>query len=482
MIQNENDSTSEDNVLSADESAMEAVDTGSPAAEDDASGEEKSLEIHSCGNSLSEEGKTLVAPDGRNESVHGFFSELDSPVLIGDIMDGTYCYENATGPAYLLEGLLRYGEVSVIAGASNSGKTFITLSLAIAVASGASEWAGKKIYGKQRGVLYINAEDSRTFPARVKGTMAGLCGTRELAALKILNARHKEGVQLLKSENSRKFIDEIGDYIRRYGISLVVIDPLTVLFPGNDSDIEYGEQVIAVLKEIADATGAAIVVCQHISKKNSFDAKRARDVAPRGSSVIKDHADTAFGVLRYSKGLIEMDSLKLRNDKLLDESLWFRHEMVKVSVLPNPEADPCQKVTETSIPYVTPIVAEEAKKIIPDEAPKKPKAKTRKGKKIWSDEQVFDIIYKAWECGGFNKDPAHNDAPIIIHENLRSAIKETKEAKERKPDFVNNQMRKEGNGLLARLQKKVLRELDEKSYSVAESQIAKRLLDRLSSN
>lgn len=167
----------------------------------------------------------------------------------------------------IIEGLLREREVVSIVGAAKSSKTWISLAVALAVAS------GEEVLGhptQRRKVLYLDYELKQ-------GTF--------LKRLCMLSQHPPEDFhfQCLRGVARPPSIKEIIDLIEAESFGLVVIDSLyrtTWLAEENSNDST--PRILAGLQELTDKTRCSVLVVDHTAKGGGAD-KSVVDAA-RGAS------------------------------------------------------------------------------------------------------------------------------------------------------------------------------------------------------
>lgn len=184
--------------------------------------------------------------------------------------------------AWLLDKLLPAGGVSLLAGEVASGKTFLALDLAIAVASSQPAWGGRACLGGS--VLYCCLDSSpRTIRARVQALCAGR-GIDPLENLFFdfspLNLAQPSGQECLL------------EMIRAQKASLVVIDVLARYLPGLDENsVAAVGPVFTALRGMAAQYGVSFLVVHHFNKSGAAGMGRFR-----GSSDIAAAVDAALSV------------------------------------------------------------------------------------------------------------------------------------------------------------------------------------------
>ena len=163
---------------------------------------------------------------------------------------------------WLWEEMLARGKVHLLSGNGGRGKTTLMLSIAAKITSGQA-FPGQSCDRKPGSVLYISAEDSIEDTLLPRFLAAG--GDRILFY----------APERLIQENSSylSILDHtqmLADCVRSTGSIMIVFDPGTA-FCGTNIDNNNATQirsVMARLQEIAELTGVAVVVLNHMTKSN----------------------------------------------------------------------------------------------------------------------------------------------------------------------------------------------------------------------
>ncbi|WIH06942.1 AAA family ATPase [Xanthomonas translucens pv. graminis] len=187
-------------------------------------------------------------------------------------------------PRWLVPGLLVEDSVAAIYGAPESGKSFLALDIAMAVAGGV-DWHGRRV--TDGGVLYVAAEGASGLGKRVRaweidrGIDVGRFPLWLDHGEVNLAAEREGGVRAFVSD----VVEELGP------LRLVVIDTLNQTAAGADENSakDMG-RYIASMKRIRDETGATVVVVHHSGK----DPGKGM----RGSSSLLGAMDTTVEVSR----------------------------------------------------------------------------------------------------------------------------------------------------------------------------------------
>jgi RecA/RadA recombinase len=183
--------------------------------------------------------------------------------------------------SWLVKGVLPAGGVSMVYGASGSGKTFVSLDMAMAIARG-EPWRGLKT--KQGLVVYVVAESPGGFRLRLQAYDRQYPLPHDEVLLKVI----ADAPQLMDKRQVRDLIKELTSYGT---IALVILDTLARVAVGADenSSQDMGMALDAT-HQIAAACGCAVLLVHHSGK----DA----DKGARGSSAIKATLDAELEVTR----------------------------------------------------------------------------------------------------------------------------------------------------------------------------------------
>lgn len=197
----------------------------------------------------------------------------------------------------IIGGILRRGHQMLIAGGSKTSKSFLSLELAVSIATG-RDWLDTYPC-KQGRVLYINGEiDRASCDRRLAAILERLKIDRDELRGKMAMATLR-GIETTTAQLTSK-IQRSGGY------DLVVIDPIYTL--GDVSDENNAAEVRRFLREIgrlSTETGAAVVAIHHHSKgqqggKRSIDRASGSGVFGRWFDAIVD-----LSVLNLPAGVAE---------------------------------------------------------------------------------------------------------------------------------------------------------------------------------
>ena len=190
-------------------------------------------------------------------------------------------------PRWLVPGLLPVG-LTLLAGKSKVGKSWLALQLAQAVATG-GRFLGIPV---PRGrVLYFALEDAqwrlqdRTQKQGWPNDDDGVC---EFVPI----GKARELIPL-----NRRNAERMAEVIEAGSFSLVIVDTISRMFQGDQNDASHVTQALGPLQEVALRLGVAILLLEHHNKLSQGD-----DLDPvlaiLGSTAKGAVADTIWGLFR----------------------------------------------------------------------------------------------------------------------------------------------------------------------------------------
>ncbi len=175
---------------------------------------------------------------------------------------------DAPGPVFeeLVRGVLTRGELSMLAGASQSGKSFLAIDLCMAIARG-QDWFGRRVH---RGGVVYQAGESAT-GVRRKRLPAYRIG-QQVTERDVPFVMLQDQLDLFSSDDpTDAFIEECRHWARRFGqqgigLELIVIDTLARATPGaNENDGKDMGVVLARCERIRRETGACVMLVHHMN-------------------------------------------------------------------------------------------------------------------------------------------------------------------------------------------------------------------------
>ena len=199
-------------------------------------------------------------------------------------------------PEEVIEGVVRQGHKMMISGASKSGKSFLLIELAIALAEG-TKWLGFQC--RQSIVLYINLEiDPNSLLNRFYLIYEAL-GIR---------ARHFSDIVIWNLRGEAQPLDQLApELIHRadyHGVDVIILDPTYKVMMGDENNATDMAQFTNVFDKICYETGCTFVYSHHHSK-GAQGFKKSMDRAS-GSGVFSRDADAQVDMIQLN--LVEVPS------------------------------------------------------------------------------------------------------------------------------------------------------------------------------
>jgi len=183
---------------------------------------------------------------------------------------------------WLVEKLIPHEALTIISGASGSYKTFITLDIAMKIAT------GEKLFGefqtKQSSVLIIDEENH---PRILKDRAKLLSQNSELP----IYVASRKGFSL-----GEKSVEKVVEYAKSKNVGLVIFDSFICIHNSDENAASEMRGVMKYLKEISNH-GIAVIVIHHHGKSEGANASQKM----RGSSDILAQADCHLAIERKDK-------------------------------------------------------------------------------------------------------------------------------------------------------------------------------------
>jgi len=212
-------------------------------------------------------------------------------------------------PPVLVDGMLRQGELCVIGAPRASGKSWLAMNLAALVARGDGYLFGTLQVRHSVPVLLCHGETpawmaserwADLLDGRAPGPLAESFDPWRLGAVRTRHQFRSEDDSTSWSEEATegRLDERLRRAVEEHGVRLVVIDPWATYFTGAESSNDETEAALDRLRELAEATGTAVVIVHHLGK-----ATYSRDPEDlwRGASRLADAASTRVTLLpRYS--------------------------------------------------------------------------------------------------------------------------------------------------------------------------------------
>ena len=247
---------------------------------------------------------------------------------------------------WIIPGIMLSGYTHMLAAPGGSGKSLFTLQVAIALARG-EPWGDIKPRRKAR-TLAINVEDDiheqrRRLAAARRVMDAPVDDLRGMVHL----VTETDGIIVAGFDEQRRvmtakpIVPVLVDYIRRNEIDVLIVDPFTETFEGDENDNSEVKWAMRIWRdEIARATGCVVYLVHHTTKYAANGAGDANVVRGAGAIVnstrisatlmpmTQDEA-AAMGIDETERNLyVRYDDAKANQSLKSGKARWFQKQSV----------------------------------------------------------------------------------------------------------------------------------------------------------
>lgn len=220
-----------------------------------------------------------------------------------------YCEEEKVYGNYIVQ-----GDLAVVSGDTNSGKTLLASDIALANNDNLCYWE-EPMANRTRKTIYIDGEQNDSQIARRYEHLL-TCASGDLIRGRFTEAEYDDCIEdkLLAIE---KLIRKNSD------AKLLIVDNLMCVL-NNGNSVRQAQQFIQGLKRIKEMNDLTIILVAHLSKRNSKNPIEIKDIL--GSSVIANYADSIIAVgntcegdhIKYLKQLKSRSSIKMSEVAVLE--------------------------------------------------------------------------------------------------------------------------------------------------------------------
>lgn len=218
------------------------------------------------------------------------------------------------------------GFVSVLVAPGGTGKSALIKAEALAMATGKTLFSGDEPT-RPSNVWLHNAEDPQVEQLRRLAAAQAHHGITDAEIGGRLYMTSGRELQLCLARMGRDgpeivpgVVDALVGVVLDAKIDVLVLDPLGAIHSLPENDNTAVNTLMGALRQVADRTGAAIVLVHHVGKAAGADMGAAGASAARGASAIVDGA-------RVVRQLVRMTDREARQFGIADED---RHQFVRV--------------------------------------------------------------------------------------------------------------------------------------------------------
>lgn len=204
-----------------------------------------------------------------------------------------------TTPKWLVDGMIEEDALSMVFGKSGSGKTFVTLDIALCVATGQA-YHGRAVASGP--VIFVAGEGHAGYARRV-------------AAWKTAKGVDLDGVPFYKSNSTillndedkgEPLLDELREMAKEIGQpKLIVLDTLDRTIMGDDSSGEDISLYLNVCDKLREEFNATVMIVQHVGHQHTERA--------RGSTRLRGRMDCEYRVEGWGDTKIILTPTKMKD-------------------------------------------------------------------------------------------------------------------------------------------------------------------------
>lgn len=191
------------------------------------------------------------------------------------------------------DGLIRERDFVLLSGKAYSGKSWITLDLALATGT-ATEWLGFPTDSCRVGVFSREIEAS-DLQARLRTLMErrGITADRDLPIFPAVYPYVKGHVDLVED------LDGLKDFCQHNRLDLLILDPLSRLHTTDENSAHEFKPVMMAVDEIREECRTAVLLVHH-DRKGGGGPEADLD-APRGSSLLTTNPTVSMRLVELDK-------------------------------------------------------------------------------------------------------------------------------------------------------------------------------------
>lgn len=199
-------------------------------------------------------------------------------------------------PEYLVKGVLTRGEISLLVGASQSGKSFFATDIALKIARGENflpNARGEMPRTKRGGILYIAGESSRGLKNRLRAHDKHH-GVTSLDVPYVLIPRPVgfAGKDSPINDLIQETLHYSADFQEKFGVGveLVVIDTFSSMTAGaNENSSEDVSRILENMGSLARECNCAVMIVHHMNASGTRE---------RGHSSLRANVDSVIEVMK----------------------------------------------------------------------------------------------------------------------------------------------------------------------------------------
>lgn len=192
---------------------------------------------------------------------------------------------------WLVQDLIPMASCVLLAAEPKLGKTWVALDLALALAYGLPLYGRFSVPRPMRTLLVLNEDGRGNVAQRFRSLMRGrgiVPTPQNTDRVRIVSRR------AFSLEHSQ-YLVELERYVVQERMDLVVLDPFTEMFTGDERHERDVKDALQPLKRLRDNTGASVFLTHHQRKPGENANSGRRAMAIRGSSYFVGWYDVGLG-------------------------------------------------------------------------------------------------------------------------------------------------------------------------------------------
>jgi KaiC/GvpD/RAD55 family RecA-like ATPase len=219
------------------------------------------------------------------------------------------------GSAWLWDNYIPKGEISCITGPSDTGKSTLLRQLALAIASGATEFLGKELHTVTGNVIYVSTEDG--------GIWMQQSLQKQIAGLGI-NKECRDKVHFVFDEEN--IFHELEQKLKKQPVDLIVIDAMSDIFEGNPNDYVAVRKFTRKLKRLTRLYNCSVILLHHNIKNSEKSAPDKNKM--NGSQGLEAKGRSLFE-LRLDDDNVNQRKLTILKGNYVPQSLKKKSVLIK---------------------------------------------------------------------------------------------------------------------------------------------------------
>jgi hypothetical protein len=247
---------------------------------------------------------------------------------------------------WIVPGLLLRRHVTLLVAPPGSGKSLLTLQLAMLCTGALVEWATWKPRGKFRSLLINVEEDEDEMRRRLFAAAAVMkIEHDQLTGLYLAKA---DDIVVAKADNKTKtvvatpMIESIIATIKQLEVDIVIVDPFAETFVGDENSNSELKWAGVLWRRVARETNTAVLLVHH-AKKYSGNMAGDPDAGRGGGSLVgiarivatlftmTDKEANRFNIAKHRHKYIRFDDAKTNLTLIGNSARWFEKETFKLN-------------------------------------------------------------------------------------------------------------------------------------------------------